>query len=79
VYLLPTQALRFETSHVAVVVGLHILYWLQKLRGTRRKKEAETRVDTFQRLTDDEKGDIVSQAIEALQSEIEQVRLVCKG
>jgi hypothetical protein len=30
-------------------------------------------VDTFQRLTDDEKGDIVSQAIEALQTEIEQV------
>lgn len=46
----------------------------KKLRGARRKKETETRVDTFQRLTDDEKGDIVSQAIEALQTEIEQLR-----
>jgi hypothetical protein len=52
---------------------------LQKLRGARRKKEAETRVDTFQRLTDDEKGDIVSQAIEALQTEIEQVGTSCPG
>lgn len=46
---------------------------LQKVKVSRRKKEMEARVDTFQRLTDDEKSDIVSQAIEALQSEIEQV------
>eukprot|EP00882_Tetradesmus_deserticola_P033401 GHRQ01038158.1.p3 GENE.GHRQ01038158.1~~GHRQ01038158.1.p3 ORF type:complete len:119 (+),score=34.91 GHRQ01038158.1:965-1321(+) len=46
----------------------------KKYRGARRKKEAEATVDTFQRLTDDEKGDIVSQAIEALQTQIEQLR-----
>eukprot|EP00878_Enallax_costatus_P042525 GHUV01049914.1.p1 GENE.GHUV01049914.1~~GHUV01049914.1.p1 ORF type:complete len:303 (+),score=107.89 GHUV01049914.1:66-974(+) len=44
----------------------------QKGKSTRRKKESE--VDTFQRLTDDEKSDIVSQAIENLQKEIDELR-----
>eukprot|EP00878_Enallax_costatus_P022074 GHUV01023406.1.p1 GENE.GHUV01023406.1~~GHUV01023406.1.p1 ORF type:complete len:345 (+),score=132.90 GHUV01023406.1:197-1231(+) len=45
---------------------------LKKGKSTRRKKESE--VDTFQRLTDDEKSDIVSQAIENLQKEIDELR-----
>jgi hypothetical protein len=39
----------------------------------RRRKDAEAQAEEFQKLTDDEKSDLVSQAIEALQAEIEQV------
>lgn len=49
---------------------------LQKIKGSRRKKDAETAAEVFQHLTDDEKSDIVSQAIEALQKEIDEV-LAC--
>jgi hypothetical protein len=44
---------------------------LQK-KKSRRKREDVTQ-DSFQRLTDEEKSDLVSQAIEVLQGDIDQV------
>lgn len=45
---------------------------MQKGKGLRRKKESETRDDPVTKLTDDEKSDIVSQAIENLQKDIDE-------
>eukprot|EP00775_Hariotina_reticulata_P003207 gene3207-3484_t len=48
--------------------------FLLKKGKSRRRKDAEAQAEEFQMLTDDEKSDLVSQAIEALQAEIEQTR-----
>lgn len=45
---------------------------LQKSKSTRRKKEQEAR-EVLPKLTEDEKGDIVNQAVEALKDAIQQV------
>jgi TolA-binding protein len=49
---------------------------LQKSKGTRRKKEQESKAEVLPKLTVDEKGDIVNQAVEALQDAIQQVRML---
>lgn len=45
---------------------------LQKKKGGKKTK-AEVKKDTFQKLNDDEKNDLVSQEIELVQAEIEGV------
>lgn len=45
----------------------------QKSKSTRRRRDAEAKADALPKLTDDEKGDIVNQAVEVLQDAIQQV------
>ncbi len=46
----------------------------QVKKGTKKKNKIEVQKAAFNKLNDDEKNDIVSQEIELLQAEIEQVR-----
>lgn len=46
---------------------------LQKSKSTRRRKEQEAKAEALPKLTEDEKSDIVNQAVEALQDVIQQV------
>lgn len=46
---------------------------MQKSKSTRRRKEQEAKAEVLPRLTDDEKGDLVNQAVEALQDAIQEV------
>lgn len=52
------------------------VYWaslaFQKSKS-RRRKESEAKTEVLPKLTEDEKGDIVNQAVEALQDAIQQV------
>lgn len=45
----------------------------QKRKGSRRKRDEAGKRDSFSRLTDEEKSDLVVQAIESIQAEIDQV------
>lgn len=47
---------------------------LQKSKSTRRRKAQDPQAEALPKLTEDEKADIVSQAVEALQDAIQQVR-----
>lgn len=46
---------------------------LQKSKSTRRRKAQDPQAEALPKLTEDEKADIVSQAVEALQDAIQQV------
>lgn len=46
---------------------------LQKSKSTRRRKAQDAQAETLPKLSEDEKADIVSQAVEGLQDAIQQV------
>jgi predicted transcriptional regulator len=63
-----------QAQHLQKIMTQHINLFcmLQKSKSTRRKKEQEAR-EVLPKLTEDEKGDIVNQAVEALQDAIQKV------
>jgi hypothetical protein len=67
---------RLSCCHLYKRTSSHVAAGLQKSKSTRRKKDVETKAEVLPKLTEYEKGDMVNQAVEALQDALQQVGLV---